>query len=141
LARFERAGEYVEVWLERPESPDGEYRFPELMSRNGRIGESLRAEAITLALRYAFTGDREFRDFQRERLEQGWHRVRDPDREAEVGELIDPALEAQLAADPGNADVAMVYADWLQHRDHPRGALIAVQVARATRDTPELAAA
>ncbi len=55
-------------------------------------------------------------------------------REAEVeGEPREPSLEAALLADPSDKAVALVYADWLQQRDHPRGALIAVQHARAAR--------
>ncbi len=69
-------------------------------------------------------------------------RVRDPAREVELAdEPLEPALEARLRADPGDHDAALVYADWYQQRGHPRGALIAVQAARARDpDDPALAA-
>ena len=39
-------------------------------------------------------------------------------------------LEASLIADPSDPAAYAVYADWLQHRGDPRGALIALQLAR-----------
>jgi uncharacterized protein (TIGR02996 family) len=66
----------------------------------------------------------------RERFANGWWRVRDPEREPADDEPREPALEAALAADPGDAGAALVYADWYEQRGHPRGALIAIQNAR-----------
>lgn len=40
----------------------------------------------------------------------------------------DPALDAGMLANPD--ETAPVYADWLQHEGHPRGELIALQLAR-----------
>jgi len=71
---------------------------------------------------------------QRDRLRAGWRRVRDPRVEVSVeGEPREPVLEAQLTADPDDAAAAVVYADWLQQRGHPRGTLIAVQHGLALR--------
>jgi uncharacterized protein (TIGR02996 family) len=65
---------------------------------------------------------------QRRHLAAGWTRVHDPRCEEPLdGEPRDPTLEAALRADPFDAAVVLVYADWLQQRGHPRGALIAVQ--------------
>jgi uncharacterized protein (TIGR02996 family) len=64
----------------------------------------------------------------RKHLRDGWTRVADPRCEEPLGaEPIEPALEAALRADPHDIGAALVYADWLQQRGHPRGALIAVQ--------------
>lgn len=64
----------------------------------------------------------------RNHLREGWTRVADPRCEEPLGaEPIEPALEAALRADPDDIGAALVYADWLQQRGHPRGALIAVQ--------------
>jgi uncharacterized protein (TIGR02996 family) len=64
----------------------------------------------------------------RKHLRDGWLRVADPRCEDPLGaEPIEPALEAALRADPDDIGAALVYADWLQQRGHPRGALIAVQ--------------
>jgi uncharacterized protein (TIGR02996 family) len=64
----------------------------------------------------------------RTHLREGWRRVYDPRCETPLGaEPMDPVLEAGLRADPEDIGAALVYADWLQQRGHPRGALIAVQ--------------
>src|SRR5258706_2197662 len=161
MARFERGNEFVEVWVEQPRERGSPARrsesaalhlgpasgnivheWPELRSRSGRIGPSeLPPQPITLERRYQWSARDDYARFQSQRLREGWHRVRDPDRErAFDGEPIDPALEAALAADPGDAQVALVYADWLQQREHWRGDLIAVQHARHDRpDDPKLA--
>jgi hypothetical protein len=69
---------------------------------------------------------------QSERLREGFRRVRDPAREADVdGEPREPVLEAAIR--DGDLDAALVLADWLQSGGHPRGALIAVQQARESR--------
>jgi uncharacterized protein (TIGR02996 family) len=78
--------------------------------------------------------DAEYLTQQRDRLRAGWARVRDPRCEVSVGgEPCDPVLEQALHADPCDLGAALVYADWLQHRGHPRGALIAVQHAMVHR--------
>jgi uncharacterized protein (TIGR02996 family) len=112
--------------------------WPELFTRSGRIGE--KAEAMSLALPHAFSAFREYSRYTREALEQGWRRVLDPEHDAKlVDEPSDPSLDAQLRVDPGDADVALIYADWLQQHGHPRGKLIAVQAALRTRPgDPEL---
>jgi uncharacterized protein (TIGR02996 family) len=139
MARFERDGEFVEVWTERPARPTGEYAWPELVQRNGRIGQP--AAPVVRELRHVFSAERDYVAEQRTLLEQGWRRVEDVDHEEVVpDEPSDPALDAQLHADPGDRDVALIYADWLQLRDHPRGKLIAIQAARRERpDDSELA--
>ncbi|HET9993686.1 MAG TPA: hypothetical protein VFQ65_34350 [Kofleriaceae bacterium] len=146
MARFERGDQFVEYWTARPERPIDpatgrpEHAWPELLSRSGRIGAI--SERIELALPHVFSADREYSRYAREQLEKGWHRVFDAGREAAlVEEPSDPRLDAQLRVDPGDAEVALIYADWLQQREHPRGRLIAVQAALRTRpDDPELVA-
>jgi uncharacterized protein (TIGR02996 family) len=146
MARFEKGDQFVEYWTERPEGPidpatgQRQYVWPELLTRSGRIGE--KAEAMSLALPHAFSAHREYSRYMREQLDRGWRRVVDPAHDAALpDEPSDPSLDAQLRVDPGDADVALIYDDWLQHHGHPRGKLIAVQAALRTRpDEPELRA-
>ncbi len=78
--------------------------------------------------------DAEYLNRQREHLRDGWRRVTDPRCETSLdGEPREPVLEAALRNDPGDLGAALVYADWLQQRGHPRGALIAVQHALVHR--------
>ena len=97
---------------------------------------------MTLASRYSFSAASDFERMTSEHLRAGWRRVRDPAREHDVDhEPRDPVLDAALRADPGDVATALVYADWLQHRGHSRGALITVQHALAERpDDPQLVA-
>jgi len=147
MARFEKGDQFVEYWIDQPEGPidpaTGQRRhvWPELFTRSGRIGAN--AEAMSLALPHAFSAYREYSRYTREQLENGWRRVLDPAHDAALPEEpSDPSLDAQLRADPGDADVALIYADWLQQHGHPRGKLIAVQAALRTRpDDAELRAA
>jgi uncharacterized protein (TIGR02996 family) len=138
MARFEKGDQFVEYWTERPQRPldpatgRPEHAWPELLSRSGRIGNA--AETVSLALPHAFSAYREYSRYMREQLEQGWQRVLDPAHDAELPEEpSDPSMDAQLRVDPGDADVALIYADWLQQHGHPRGKLIAVQAALRTR--------
>jgi uncharacterized protein (TIGR02996 family) len=134
MARFERDGEFVELWTERPVSPPGEYAWPELRLRSGRSGQP--AATITLALSNTWSAEREYVQEQEKLLDAGWVRVDDPDHEPVVpDETSDPSLDAQLRVDPDDREVALIYADWLQQREHPRGKLIALQAAR--RDRPD----
>jgi uncharacterized protein (TIGR02996 family) len=144
MARFERGGQFIEYWTERPARPldpatgRPEHAWPELLTRSGRVGVAGAAgegaEAMVLALPNVFSADREYARSIRQQLEQGWHRVRDRAHDAELpDEPSDPSLDAQLRVDPGDADVASIYGDWLQHRGHPRGRLIAVQAALRAR--------
>jgi hypothetical protein len=86
MARFERGNQFVELWTERPERPidpatgDRPFALPELFERRGPIAERVAPEKVTL--RHAFSAGAEYRDRCAELLEQGWHRVRDPAREA-----------------------------------------------------------
>ena len=146
MARFEKGDRFVEYWTERPERPIDpatgrqEHAWPELLSRSGRIGEA--AETVSLALPHAFSAEREYSRYTREQLERGWRRVTDLAHDVVVpDEPSDPSMDAQLRVDPGDADVALIYADWLQQHGHPRGRLIAIQAALRTRpDDAELLA-
>ncbi len=51
-----------------------------------------------------------------------------------------PELEAAIAADPFEVDAYLVYADWLQARNDPRGELIALMCAAETSPTAKAAA-
>lgn len=56
-----------------------------------------------------------------------------------VPDLIEPrnpALEAAIIADPDDLANYVVYGDWLGEQGHPRGELIAAQLAAAVDDTP-----
>jgi uncharacterized protein (TIGR02996 family) len=143
VARFERDGQFVEVWVERrDERADRGYVWPELRSRSGRVGAPEAPEVVTLERRFEWSARGDYRQFQSARLREGWRRVRDPDREPAFDEPIEPALDAALRANPSDAAAALVYADWLQHRGHPRGELIAIQHERIERpDDLALAAA
>src|SRR5664279_4536072 len=132
MARFERGNQFVELWTERPERPidpatgDRPFVWPELHERRGSTAESVAPEKVTL--RHAFSAQSEYRDRCADLLEQGWHRVRDPAREPATGdEPTDSSLDAQTIADP--IATAPIYGDWLQQRGHPRGDLIAMQLA------------
>ena len=57
--------------------------------------------------------------------------------EIEVLEAVsarDPALEARLREDPGDAANHLIYGDWLQSRGDPRGALVTLQRAVSEAD-------
>lgn len=54
------------------------------------------------------------------------------------GEPREPVLEAAITADPFDASAYAVYGDWYQARHHPRGELIALQLAGEDRDEPRL---
>ncbi|MBA3396886.1 MAG: TIGR02996 domain-containing protein [Deltaproteobacteria bacterium] len=138
MARLQRGTEVFELWLDRV---DGEV-WPHLMVRRAHADAIDHAPAERVTLRHQFGGDREYCRLMSEYLRQGWQRVRDPAREDAIpDEPIEPTLDATLRADPGDHAAALVYADWLQQRGHPRGALIAVQHARlAVPDDPTLAA-
>lgn len=139
MARFELGDEYVEVWREGDA----------LLTRRGRAGAAPPGPVVRFVGSrdrhrylapeddlYAAQDDEDAaRDryvaFQSECLRSGWRRVRDPDREADVGgEPYDPDLDRALRADPEDEALASVYADWLEQRGHPRGTLIALQARR-----------
>lgn len=132
MARFERGAEIWDLWR-TPGPPDAEWRRGVASQRlGGPVAEDGGAW---------FSADRTYARLQSERLREGFVRVEDPLRECVLpAEPIHPALEATLREDPGDAHAALVYADWLQQQGHPRGALIAVQHARAAApDDGELA--
>lgn len=145
MARFEKGDQFVEYWTEQGEGPidpatgQRRYVWPELFTRSGKLGTSA-GEAMALALPHAFSAYSEYSRYTRELLEQGWRRVSDRAHDTALpDEPSEPSLDAQLRVDPGDADVALIYADWLQLRGHPRGKLIAVQAALRTRPgDPEL---
>jgi uncharacterized protein (TIGR02996 family) len=120
VARFEKAGNFVELWLDEVRTGSAELVYPTLFSRQGRIGE--RPEPVALATRYEFTARSDMRGMMSERLRDGWRRVRD----------------AALLADPDDVATSLVYADWLEHRGHPRGQLIAVQHAGLDHEADQL---
>jgi uncharacterized protein (TIGR02996 family) len=66
-----------------------------------------------------------------EKLAAGWVRSAAPviPPSVEPAEPREPALEAALAADPYDAQAYSVYGDWYQSQQHPRGELIALQLA------------
>ena len=120
LIRLEKGDDYVELWI----APRGDAP-PAAMKRSGRAGQPRAAARVDelavgeVAIRYGEEVDRYRRD--------GW-----TSRPSLVpAEPIEPALEAALRIAPDDLASALVYADWLQVRDHCRGRLIAVQAARA----------
>ncbi|MEO8705694.1 MAG: TIGR02996 domain-containing protein [Kofleriaceae bacterium] len=129
MTRLQRGDEIVDAWVEDTE------QGIQMYTREG----SGPVVAVTMK---SFHIPREYMQFLTDRLHAGWHRVRDPAREVDVDdEPREPTLEAALAADPGDVTTALVYADWYQQHDHPRGDLIAVQCARAASpDDPVLRA-
>jgi uncharacterized protein (TIGR02996 family) len=135
VARFERDGRFVELWLEPSD------RFPVLRRREGAIDREAAAPATTVALEYEYSFKRTYCEQAVELLVQGWQWVRDPARDPALPEEpISDALEAALRV--GEAGAELVYADWLQQRGHPRGELIQLQHALEHRPgVPELEAA
>jgi uncharacterized protein (TIGR02996 family) len=71
-----------------------------------------------------------------EKLAAGWQHTDEPAPVIEAGEPREPGLEAALIANPYDTTAAAVYGDWYQSRGHPRGELIALQLAEA-RDGDE----
>ena len=67
----------------------------------------------------------------RDKLETGWELTSEAPTVAD-GEPREPALEAAIERDPFDANAYAVYGDWYQARQHPRGELIALQLAGAT---------
>lgn len=130
MARFRNGAQQVDFWTER--DPGGRGRVF-VLRRPGQPEERT-------AMQWDSDAWRRHRALSLEHYQAGWIRDIDPARELEDDEPRDEVLEAALRADPGDAAAALVYADWLQQRGHPRGALIAVQHARSSSDTPELAA-
>ena len=121
MVRFAKDGEAIDLWIERVE------HVPHLWTRK------VHSPPERLSTDW-FDSERRFVEMQSQYLRDGWRRVHDPARELDVdGEPRDLELDARLLADPDDTATALVYADWLQHRDHPRGQLIVVQHALATR--------
>ena len=122
MARLVRGDEVIDLWVD--DGADGTW----LRARagDGPICELRRAPRAWV--------ERGFANELSMRLRDGWRRARDPAREVDVDdEPREPRLEAALAADLGDAAAALVYADWYQQQEHPRGDLIAVQHALAAR--------
>lgn len=130
MVRLVRDGESYDLWA--VSTSDAE----QLWSREND------GEPVLVPTTWKFSVDRELTAALLERLTTGWRRVRDPEREVECDEPFDPELDAAMRAnwDPATA---LVYADWYQqHNQHPRGELIALQVARAKQpEDPALAEA
>ena len=126
MVRLVRDGHTFDVWLEqkpghqRMFGRDDGGEVKELDSPRGYFAQDLKALLV-------------------ERLEAGWQRARDPEREVDVDtEPVEPTLEVALRANDDEA-AALVYADWYQQRQHPRGELIAIQIALAKQpDDPVL---
>jgi uncharacterized protein (TIGR02996 family) len=97
------------------------------MKRAGKVGEDPEPELVPTE-----DASRHYADLVYQSLRESWRRVRDPAHErVYASEPTEPAFEAAVAS--GSEDAVLVFADWLQHRDHPRGALIALQHARSVR--------
>jgi len=110
VARFVRRNSWVDLWLEQR---------GDLVLRSRASGGEPEEHART-----SWDARRRYMELQKERLAAGWLRVQDPEREENIlEEPREPALEAALRADPGDAATALVYGDWLEQRGHPRGAL------------------
>ncbi|MBA3395414.1 MAG: TIGR02996 domain-containing protein [Deltaproteobacteria bacterium] len=126
----------MDLWL-APQHPPGPW--PRLMMRYGFLGED-EADAPALEV---FTGSAygvrgHYRKLVAGYQRDGWT-CADTALDG-LDEPIDDALEAALQANPGDVEVALVYADWLVEQAHPRGELILIQRARAHRpDDPALA--
>jgi len=116
----------VELWL-APRLEDG----PVLHRRTGyRSSAERRDEIVPMFGPYPFDDYTTACEWYER---QGWRRV-----PFVYDEPIEPGLEEALRGD-GGPDAALVYADWLEERGHPRGRLIAVQHARRARpDDPAL---
>jgi uncharacterized protein (TIGR02996 family) len=138
VARFERDGEYVEAWVVKTgNDDDGPAPWDyELFTRRGDVGTDDSVPEVKQVDRER--GHAAYRLFQRACLAGGWRRVRDPEREADVAEPIDPSLDAALRDDPDDDAALSVYADFLQQRGHPRGTLIALQLAGRVAEADKL---
>jgi uncharacterized protein (TIGR02996 family) len=75
-----------------------------------------------------------------EKLAAGFELTDEPAPVIEAGEPREPSLDAALLADPYDVNAAAVYGDWYQSRGHPRGELIALQIAEA-RDGKDMSPA
>jgi uncharacterized protein (TIGR02996 family) len=73
-----------------------------------------------------------------EKLAAGWEELapgaKRPRRE-KAGEPREPMLEAAVLANRYDRDARSVYGDWLHAREHPRGALVAMQLGERDDDT------
>src|SRR5580704_2357250 len=76
-----------------------------------------------------------------EKLAAGWQLTTEPaPLQADV-EPREPTLEAAILADPYDTSAYAMYGDWYQTRHHPRGELIALQLAEEDRDDDKVKAA
>lgn len=125
MARFAHRDDWFDVWIEpRPAGPSWGRRVL-TRTKGGALAED---PATDWSARWRYC------ELQRERIAAGWNRVRDPEREDDYGEEPrEEALEAALRADPSDAATALVYADWLQQRGHPRGELATLDGEAAAR--------
>lgn len=135
MARFEREGRFVELWLEAGDP------WPSLWRREGAIDREAEARPAEVPLEHRFSGDSTYCRHATALLHEGWQWVHDPARDPSVSE--EPTFEVLEAALRAGEDGAeLVYADWLQQRDHPRGYLITLHHALEQRPgDPELEAA
>jgi len=76
-----------------------------------------------------------------EKLAAGWQLTAEAAPVDADGEPREPTLEAAIVADPYDTSAYAVYGDWYQARHHPRGELIALQLAEEDRDDDKLKAA
>ncbi len=76
-----------------------------------------------------------------EKLAAGWQATDEAPSVHGDGEPREPTLEAAITADPYDTSAYAVYGDWYQARHHPRGELIALQLAEEARDDDALKAA
>lgn len=119
--RLEKDDDYEELTL-----VDGDAGRQVVFVRHGRIGKAPH-KTVRHPFVVRFDGERMLCKRVVELLSFGWT-VTEASRDPQVDdEPRDPMFEGELADEPGNADVALVYGDWLTEEGHPRGELVAVQ--------------
>src|SRR5687767_3801833 len=117
---FELGDKFWEVWLEGPKS---------LRSRSGKIGANGQTKVKDFEHEYEAT--RELRKVVAQKTKEGY------EPRVQGAKLVTPksnaALEKAIVANPHDDDAYMVYADWLQSENDPRGELIALMRADAKK--------
>jgi len=73
-----------------------------------------------------------------DKLAAGWELTTEGPALHPDGEPREPVLEAAIVADPFDRNAYAVYGDWYQARHHPRGELIALQLAEEREHRPRV---